>query len=61
MYLVHQATAFMLDASARAAEDRPEQMPLALEEYGNTVSSTIPILIHDLRPPADCSRTRAAC
>ena len=27
----------------------PEQLPLALEEYGNTVSSTIPILLHDLR------------
>ena len=26
-----------------------EQMPVALAEYGNTVSSTIPILMHDLR------------
>jgi 3-oxoacyl-[acyl-carrier-protein] synthase-3 len=26
-----------------------EHTPEALEQYGNTVSSTIPILIHDLR------------
>ena len=26
-----------------------EHTPEALEEYGNTVSSTLPILIHDLR------------
>ena len=24
-------------------------MPLALKDYGNTVSSTLPLLIHDLR------------
>ena len=32
----------------RLSLDR-EHTPEALEEYGNTVSSTIPILIHDLR------------
>ncbi len=26
-----------------------EQVPLAMQEYGNTVSSTLPLLIHDLR------------
>jgi 3-oxoacyl-[acyl-carrier-protein] synthase III len=49
MYLIHQATLFMLDhLRARLSLDL-EHTPEALEEYGNTVSSTIPILIHDLR------------
>jgi 3-oxoacyl-[acyl-carrier-protein] synthase III len=49
MYLIHQATLFMLDhLRERLSLDR-EHTPEALEDYGNTVSSTIPILIHDLR------------
>ena len=49
MYLIHQATLFMLDHfRERLSLDR-EHTPEALEQYGNTVSSTIPILIHDLR------------
>jgi 3-oxoacyl-[acyl-carrier-protein] synthase-3 len=48
-YLLHQATVFMLDhLRERLALDR-EHTPEALEQYGNTVSSTIPILINDLR------------
>jgi len=49
MFLLHQATLFMLDhLRERLALDR-EKTPEALENYGNTVSSTIPILIRDLR------------
>ena len=49
MYLIHQATLFMLNhVRERLSLDR-EHTPEALEQYGNTVSSTIPILIHDLR------------
>jgi 3-oxoacyl-[acyl-carrier-protein] synthase-3 len=49
IYLMHQATLFMLEhLRERLSLDR-EQTPEALEEYGNTVSSTIPILIRDLR------------
>ena len=49
MYLLHQATLFMLDhLRERLSVDR-EHTPEALEEYGNTVSLTIPILIRDLR------------
>jgi 3-oxoacyl-[acyl-carrier-protein] synthase III len=49
LYLIHQATLFMLDhLRERLALDR-EHTPEALEDYGNTVSSTIPILIRDLR------------
>jgi hypothetical protein len=49
MYLLHQATLFMLDhLRERLSLDRAHT-PEALEDYGNTVSSTIPILIRDLR------------
>jgi 3-oxoacyl-[acyl-carrier-protein] synthase III len=49
LYLIHQATRFMLDhLRERLSIDR-EHSPEALEDYGNTVSSTIPILIRDLR------------
>ena len=49
MYLMHQATLFMLEhLRERLSLDR-EHTPEALEQYGNTVSSTIPILIRDLR------------
>lgn len=52
MYLIHQATRFMLDhLRDRLSLDR-EHTPEALEDYGNTVSSTLPILIHDLRESA---------
>ena len=39
----------MLDKLRMSMDITPEQLPLALQDYGNTVSSTIPILLHDLR------------
>jgi len=53
MYLIHQATLFMLDHLRERLSLDLEHTPEALEDYGNTVSSTIPILIRDLR---DCGR-----
>ncbi|MGW8257198.1 MAG: 3-oxoacyl-[acyl-carrier-protein] synthase III C-terminal domain-containing protein, partial [Thermoguttaceae bacterium] len=38
-----------LDNLRRQLQLDSEKTPEALEDYGNTVSSTIPILIHDLR------------
>ncbi len=49
MYLMHQATTFMLDHLRTRLDLDEEQVPVALEEYGNTVSSTLPMLMHDLR------------
>lgn len=48
-YLMHQATRFMLDHLRVRLDLAEEKMPLALQEYGNTVSSTLPLLMHDLR------------
>jgi 3-oxoacyl-[acyl-carrier-protein] synthase III len=49
LYLLHQATTFLLDHVKERMKLDDDRVPLALEEYGNTVSSTIPILIRDLR------------
>lgn len=49
MYLMHQATAFMLDHLRERLKLGAETTPEALKECGNTVSSTIPILMNDLR------------
>jgi 3-oxoacyl-[acyl-carrier-protein] synthase III len=49
MYLIHQATHFMLEHLRERLSLDLEHTPEALEDYGNTVSSTIPILIRDLR------------
>ena len=49
MYLMHQATTFMLDHLRTRLGLDAEHVPEALEDYGNTVSSTIPVLMHDLR------------
>jgi 3-oxoacyl-[acyl-carrier-protein] synthase-3 len=48
-YLLHQATTFMLDHLRERLGLEERLVPLALADYGNTVSSTIPILIRDLR------------
>ncbi len=49
LYLMHQATSFMIGHLRNRLGLEAEQVPLALERYGNTVSSTIPILINELR------------
>ncbi len=48
-FLVHQATYKMLDELRRALQLPEERLPLVLAQYGNTVSSTLPIVIRDLR------------
>jgi len=49
LFLLHQATSFMLEhLRARLGLDA-KRAPIALADCGNTVSSTIPILMDDLR------------
>ncbi|HUT12216.1 MAG TPA: ketoacyl-ACP synthase III [Thermoguttaceae bacterium] len=55
MYLMHQATTFMLDHLRQRLDLDEEKVPEALQDCGNTVSSTIPLLIRRLR---DGSRLR---
>ncbi len=49
LFLFHQATLKMLQQLQERLEIGNPQMPVRLERCGNTVSSTIPILINDLR------------
>ncbi|MBN2578013.1 MAG: ketoacyl-ACP synthase III [Pirellulales bacterium] len=49
IYLLHQATTFMVKHIRDRINLSEEKTPEALEACGNTVSSTIPILIDDLR------------
>lgn len=47
--LMHQATAKMLEELRKALNVTPERLPIKLGECGNTVSSTLPILISQMR------------
>jgi 3-oxoacyl-[acyl-carrier-protein] synthase-3 len=49
LFLVHQATQKLLDQLRQEVGLDEARMPTMLRDYGNTVSSTIPIMIHDLR------------
>jgi 3-oxoacyl-[acyl-carrier-protein] synthase III len=49
LYLFHQATLKMLQQLRERLGLSEERLPIVLENYGNTVSSTIPILIDVLR------------
>jgi 3-oxoacyl-[acyl-carrier-protein] synthase-3 len=49
LFLMHQATYKLLDQLRQQMKLDPERVPIMLENVGNTVSSTIPLLMHDLR------------
>lgn len=49
LYLLHQATRKMLEQLQTRLGISEDKLPIKLEDYGNTVSSTLPILISDLR------------
>lgn len=49
LFLMHQATRFMLDRLRQRLSLDEARLPMVLEHCGNTVSSTIPILIDELR------------
>ena len=49
LFLFHQATRKMLEQLQVRLELDESRLPIMLEKCGNTVSSTIPILIDDLR------------
>lgn len=49
LYLMHQATELMLARLRERMRVDADKLPLVMQSCGNTVSSTIPIGIHDLR------------
>lgn len=48
-FVLHQANKFMLDALRKKMKIDVEKMPIFVEEYGNTVSSTIPIALFEMK------------
>lgn len=47
-FLLHQGSKFIVDFLAKKLGLPPEKTPFVIEEYGNTVSSSIPIMIKPL-------------
>lgn len=61
-YFFHQGSKFMLDQLVRKQGFNPEHVPMNIEEIGNTVSSSIPILMEQHRTKHDMSGKKAiAC
>lgn len=48
-FVLHQANRFMLDALRKKLGVSSEKMPICLEDCGNTVSSTIPLALIQMR------------
>jgi 3-oxoacyl-[acyl-carrier-protein] synthase-3 len=48
LFLFHQANRYMLDHLRRKLNIQDEKLPIMMAHCGNTVSSTIPILLKDL-------------
>ena len=48
-FLFHQATLKMLDLLIKGMKVDPAKLPIRMKNVGNTVSSTLPLLIHQLR------------
>ncbi len=55
-YLFHQATFKMLSQLQQVMEVDEEKVPILMRDIGNTVSSTIPILINQMRDRRDMTR-----
>ena len=49
LYLFHQATRKVLEQLQERLEIDKDRMPISLENCGNTVSSTLPVLIDEYR------------
>jgi len=45
LFLLHQANRFMLEQLRRKMNIPPEKMPIDVEDLGNTVSASLPILV----------------
>lgn len=47
-FVLHQANKFMLEKLRKRIDVSPERFPIRMGAYGNTVSSTLPIVISEL-------------
>ena len=54
-YLLHQATYKMLSQLQQVLKVDEDRVPILMRDFGNTVSSTLPILINQMRKRGDMS------
>ena len=47
LFLLHQASKYMIDILCRRMKLEPEKTPFVIKDYGNTVSSSIPMMLRD--------------
>lgn len=47
-FLLHQANRRIVEAVARRMEEPIEKFPMNLQEYGNTSSASIPLLLNEM-------------
>ena len=57
-YLFHQATFKMLDQLRTVLQIEESKLPIRLSDIGNTVSSTLPILIQQMRDSHELNRSQ---
>jgi len=47
LFLFHQASKFVIDSLCRRMKLEPEKTPFVIKDYGNTISSSIPMILRD--------------
>ncbi len=47
LFLLHQASKYIVDSLCRRIKLQPEKTPFVAEDYGNTISSSIPMVLRD--------------
>ena len=47
VYILHQASKYVIDNLIRRMKLNPSKVPFAIQQYGNTISSSIPLLLKD--------------
>ena len=55
-FILHQANARMIESIAKRLDVPVEKFPMNLEEYGNTSSASIPILLDELNRAGKLNR-----
>ena len=47
LFLLHQASKYIVDNLCRRMKLEPEKTPFVIKDYGNTISSSIPMMLRD--------------
>lgn len=54
VFLMHQASRFLVESLVKSLGVSPDKVPFGIEEYGNTVSSSIPLLLENFMADIEC-------